>query len=155
MTEANTIKFIAADMAKKHQTKIRFFLVGIWNAVFGYLVFVLLDTFFSHVFQKRYYAYMAAITFAQIISVVNAYVFHKNITFKSNARNSAMIVEFFRFSMTYIVAFCFIVLFLPIFVELLHLTPQIAGAALLLITTAISYLGHSRFSFRDERSIRG
>ncbi len=150
MTKGTFIKTVSARLAEKHQVKIRFILVGIWNTIFGYLVFVLLDTLFSHVFQKRYYAYMTALTFAQIISVVNAYVFHKYVTFRSSTKNSAMITEFLRFSTTYVVTFCFNMIFLPILVELVHLTPKIAGAVLLLITTGMSYLGHSRFSFKER-----
>jgi putative flippase GtrA len=144
------MKAAALRFAEKHQVKIRFLVVGAWNTAFGYIVFVLLDLLFSHLFQKRYYAYMTAMVLAQIISVINAYIFHKFVTFKSTTKNTAMIVEFLRFSTTYIVTFCFNLIFLPILVELGHLTPSIAGAVLLLVTTGMSYLGHSRFSFKTK-----
>ena len=39
---------------------------------------------------------------------------------------------------------------LPVFVELFHLDPKIAGALLIPVTTIISYFGHSRFSFKQD-----
>jgi hypothetical protein len=53
------------------------------------------------------------------------------------------------FSM-YLFSFFLGLVLLPVFVELFHLDPKIAGALLIPITVIISYLGHSRFSFRQD-----
>jgi putative flippase GtrA len=135
------------DLAQ-HQVKIRFFAVGIWNTFFGYLVFYLSDTLFTHVFQKRYFAYMSALMFAQVLAIINAYYFHKHITFKSRVKDFDLVKEFFRFSMTYAFIFCINLILLPIFVEVFHFTPKISGVILIFASTVISYLGHSRFSFK-------
>ena len=57
--------------------------MGAWTILFGYLVFIALDTALSHIVSKRYLAYMSAIILGNIIAIVNAYIFHKTITFKS------------------------------------------------------------------------
>ena len=54
---------------------------------------------------------------AQVLAVVNAYIFHKYITFKSEAKGKAIIDEFFRFSTTYVVMFCLSMVMFPALVE--------------------------------------
>ena len=144
----NALKFFLVDLMAKHCVKVKFVLVGIWNTIFGYSVFCLLDTLFSNIFATRYIAYMSAMVLGQVIAIINAYIFHKYVTFKSRVRGREMIIEFLRFSMTYAVIFCLNLILLPIFVEIFHITPKISVAILILICTAISYLGHSRFSFK-------
>ena len=144
----NALKFSLVDLMAKHRVKVKFVLVGIWNTIFGYSVFCLLDTLFSNIFATRYIAYMSAMVLGQVIAIINAYISHKYITFKSRVRGRKMIIEFLRFSMTYAVIFCLNLILLPIFVEIFHITPKISVAILILICTTISYLGHSRFSFK-------
>ena len=133
-----------------HQTKVRFVLVGLWNTIFGYLVFVGLDYLFNLFFSPRYVAYMSAAVLANIIAILNAYIFHKFVTFRSPLRGLAMIPEFVRFFSMYLFSFFLGLVLLPVSVQLFHLDPKIAGALLIPITTIISYLGHSRLSFRQD-----
>jgi putative flippase GtrA len=130
---------------------VKFFLVGIWNTIFGYGLFCLFDTLFALLFSTRFVAYMCAMVLARILAVINAYIFHKYITFKSEAKGKAIIAEFFRFSTTYAVTFCLSLILLPSLVEIGHLDPKIAAASIIMACTVISYLGHSRFSFRFGR----
>ena len=123
--------------------------MGIWNTIFGYLIFILLDTLFSHIFQPRYVAYMTAMVIANIVSTVNAYVFHKYVTFKSGVRGKGIVSEFSRFCATYVVTFALNLLLLPSLVEIWHIPPKVAGAIAIPICTIVSYLGHSRFSFKN------
>jgi putative flippase GtrA len=133
-----------------HQTKLRFVLVGLWNTIFGYLVFVGFDYLFNLFFSPRYVAYMSAAVLANILAIMNAYVFHKFVTFRSPLRGFAVIPEFVRFFSMYLFSFFLGLVLLPVSVELFHLDPKIAGALLIPITTIISYFGHSRFSFRQD-----
>lgn len=137
-----------AALKTKHQVKAKFVLVGIWNTIFGYSIFCLFDTLFEIAFSQRYIAYMSAMILGRIFAVINAYVGHKYITFKSKAKGKAIIAEFFRFSMTYVVTFCLSLVLLPALVEIGHFHPKIAVAIIILLCTVISYLGHSRFSFK-------
>lgn len=129
-------------------TKFKFILVGIWNTIFGYLVFVAFETLFSLFLSPRYLAYMSAMILGQFIAVINAYIFHKFITFKSSVKGKAIIAEFFRFFMTYLATFLISLFLLPIFVEILKISPKIAGAYITVLVACTSYLGHSKFTFR-------
>ena len=137
-----------AGLKTKHNVKVKFIIVGIWNTIFGYGIFCLFDTLFAWLFSTRSAAYMCAIVLSQILAVINAYIWHKYITFKSEAKGRAIIAEFFRFSMTYVVTFCLSLVLLPALVEIGHFHPKIAAAIIIFICTVISYLGHSRFSFK-------
>ncbi|MGV8080490.1 MAG: GtrA family protein [Syntrophales bacterium] len=132
----------------RHGVKIRFVLVGIWNTFFGYGVYVTLDWLFERAFANRAVAYMSAAVLSNILAILNAYIFHKYITFRSEARGWAMIPEFLRFFSTYLVSIVVGLATLPVFVEVFGIDPKIAGALVLPVTVLASWLGHSRFSFR-------
>lgn len=134
----------------QHQVKIRFFFIGIWNTIFGYITYVSLDYLFSLFFHKRYVAYMSAAILANIIATTSSFLFHKHITFKSTVRGKGVIIEFFKFYSMYTVTNIFSLALLPIFVEVFKIDPKIAGALLIPITAIISYFGHSRFSFTKK-----
>jgi len=135
------------NLWQKHQIKIRFFFIGVWNTIFGYLVYISLDYLFTFVFQKRYLAYMTAAVLANIIATISAFLFHKHITFKSTVRGKGVIIEFFKFYSMYTVTNILGLVLLPFFVEVLKIDPKISGALLIPIVAIISYFGHSRFSF--------
>lgn len=136
------------DMMTKHRTKVKFVIVGVWNTVFGYLVFVGFDILFTFLFSKRYVAYMSAAVLSNILAIINAYIFHKYITFQSPVRGTGIFIEFARFFSTYLFSMILVLSLLPIFVEILGIDPKISGAIIILITAIISYFGHSRYSFR-------
>ena len=146
-----SLKYLINSLLEKHQIKARFGLVGIWNTLFGYFVFVGMEILFSRLLGPKAMAYMTALIIANIVSIINAYIFHKYITFKSQVKGKAIFVEFFRFSMTYLGTFLLSLALLPIFVEFIKLSPKLAGALIIFICMIISYLGHSRFSFRSCR----
>jgi putative flippase GtrA len=133
---------------EKHQVKIKFVIVGLCNTIFGYLVFVALDYFFERFFSHRYLAYMSAAVLSNILAIINAYIFHKYITFKSSVKGKGIIFEFTRFFSMYLFSFFLGLVLLPVFVELFHYDPKISAALIIPITTIISYIGHSRFSFK-------
>ncbi len=130
-----------------HQVKIRFFLIGVWNTIFGYLVYISLDYLLAFVFQKRYVAYMTAAIISNIIATISAFLFHKHITFKSTVRGKGVMIEFFKFYSTYTATTILGFALLPFFVEVLKIDPKISGAFLIPIVAIVSYFGHSRFSF--------
>lgn len=144
------MKQIAHDLWLNHQTKVRFVLVGVWNTIFGYLVFVGLDYLFNLYFSPRYVAYMSAAVLSNVIAVTNAYFFHKHLTFKSNTKGMAAFHEYLRFYITYAFTFVISLILLPIFVELLKLDPKIAAAIITLLLTVVSYISHNKFSFRKK-----
>lgn len=137
----------------KHWIKVKFVLVGVWNTIFGYSVYIGLDIVFDRLFSKRYIAYMSAAILSNIFSITNAYIFHKYITFKSNIKGLGMIVEYIRFASTYLSTFFLGLLILPTFVEILNINPKISGALIIPITVIVSYFGHSKFSFKTQYKI--
>lgn len=131
----------------EHQVKIRFFLIGVWNTIFGYFIYISLDYLFALIFLKRYLAYMAAAVLSNIISTISSFIFHKYITFKSTAKGKGIVIEFFKFYSMYTVTNILGLVLLPVFVEVFKIDPKIAGALLIPVVAIISYFGHSRFSF--------
>jgi len=105
-----------AALKVRYHVKAKFVLVGIWNGIFGYAVFFLLNTSFPWLLSTRSAAYMCAIVPAQMLAVINAYICNKYIAFKSEAKCQAIIAEFLRFSTVYVVTFCLSLVFLPAFV---------------------------------------
>ena len=130
--------------------KIRFLIVGAWNTLFGYGVFYLLDYAFEGLFEARYAAYMSAICIAQVIAVINAFIFHKYYTFRSKVKSIKIVGEFLKFSLTYAAVFCLNIILMPVFVEIFHVQPRLSGLVILFINTLVSYVGHSRFSFKHS-----
>ena len=124
-------------------------MVGLWNTIFGYLMFFLLDLFFESIFFKRYFAYMFAMILGQIIATINAFIFHKYVTFRSKVKGRGIFVEYFRFCLTYVFTFTLSLILLPFFVEIGNVQPRISGAIIVLLCTVISYFGHSRISFSE------
>ncbi len=140
--------FSIAHIVRRHETKARFLVVGAFLTVFSYALFALLDTLFSMAFSRRYVAYMSAMALGNVLTVPVVFVFHKYVTFKSWSGGKSLALEFVRFVSTYLFTWCVGLILLPFFVEILHIHPKLAGALMIPITTVISYIGHSRFSFR-------
>lgn len=93
---------------------------------------------------------MLGMVISNVISILNAYIFHKFITFKSYVKGIGLAGEFFRFSATYLLTFCFSLGMLPLFVLVMGIDPKIAGAMVILFCTGISYVPYSRFSFSHK-----
>jgi len=95
---------------------------------------------------------MGAMVMANVVSVINAYIFHRYITFRSPKKGREIITEFIKFCTTYVVVFVLNLLLLPSFVEIGRLSPKVAAALVIPLCTVISYIGHSRFSFGEKRN---
>jgi putative flippase GtrA len=136
-----------------NDTKVRFLVIGAWNTLFGYLVFWVLYEIFVRLFEARYAAYTSAQVVGWVISVMNAYVLHKFVTFRSSARGKAALSEFLRFMQTYVAMFLLGLALLPFLVEIVGLDPRVAALVATAIGVVISYVGHRYRTFRhDERS---
>jgi putative flippase GtrA len=144
----HSLKQIVHDLWLNHQKKVRFVLVGVWNTIFGYLIFVFCDYLFERFFSHRYIAYMSAAVLSNILAIINAYVFHKHITFRSSVRGKGILIEFARFFSTYLFSMILGLILLPVSVEVFGIEPRISAALLIPVTAIISYIGHSRFSFK-------
>jgi putative flippase GtrA len=140
-------------LLNKHKTKIKFLFVGGWNTLFGFLAFVILYKIAGKIFKVDYFAYTSAQILGSILAILNAYIFHKYVTFESKTKGRNMIIEFFKFSTTYIVLFFVSLALMPFFVEVLKIQPILSSVCLNIITITTSYFGHSRFSFKKSHKI--
>ena len=77
-----------------HNQKVKFILVGIWNTIFGYITFILLDMLFESFIEKRQLTYMLAMVFARPIAITNAFIFHKYMPYKMEVKGKEIITEF-------------------------------------------------------------
>jgi len=135
----------------RHIVKVKFVIVGIWNTFFGYALFFALDTMFEKTILLRYVAYMSAMVLSNIAAIANAYIFHKYITVQSDVRGRGVLMEFLKFSTTYMVTLCLSLILLPFFVEILHVHPRVGALIILGICTIVSYYGHSKYTFRRDK----
>ena len=131
----------------KSKTEIRFLLVGAWNALFGYLVFLLFLFLLEKIFNNERQIYSLSIAFSHLISVINSFIFHKVVTFVSKQKGLELVYEFRRFFNSYIITFLLNLSLISIQVELLSLNPKIAGAISLPIVTVVTFFLLSKYAF--------
>jgi putative flippase GtrA len=123
--------------------KIRYLLVGGYNTVFGYILFVLLL-----MLLKDRVHYLVVLLVSHVISVSNAYLAYKFLVFKTQGW---CLREFGKFNLVYLGVLAINLIALPAMVELLSISPVIGQACFVVITVIVSYLGHKKFSFSVSR----
>jgi len=85
---------------------------------------------------------------------MNAFILHKYLTFQSRAKGWGLVMEFLRFFCTYAFVFGLSMALFPILVEGFHIAPKFCNVICMFIPMAVSYLGHSRFSFKAKDRVR-
>ena len=140
-------------LLEKFKTEIRFILVGIWNAAFGYLMFLLFLFLFEKNLENERLVYIFSAVCGHFISIINTFIFHKFITFKSKQRGMEIVYEFIRFSNSYIVTFFLNLGLISFQVEYLNLDPRIAGAISIPLCVIVTYFLLSRYSFKNRNKI--
>ena len=131
----------------KSKTEIKFLLVGTWNTLFCYLVFLLFLFLLEKIFNNERQIYSLSIAFSHLISVFNSFIFHKVVTFVSKQKGLELVYEFRRFFNSYIITFLLNLSLISIQVELLSLNPRIAGAISLPIVTVVTFFLLSKYAF--------
>lgn len=127
---------------KKHQEKINYLLVGGWNTVFGYGVFVSLYYLFA---AKVHYLVIWLIS--NILAITNAYIGYKAFVFKTRGN---YLLEYLRVYVVYGGSMALNLIYLPFCVEILKITPPVAQAGWIAVNFVFSYLGHKHFSFSSR-----
>ena len=120
--------------------RVRFVAIGVFNTLFAYALFVL----FEWAFDGRYLLSLLASYF---IATLCAFVLHRRFTFGVTGREKVWL-DFVRFESVYVVMLVVNAVLLALFVEVAGWPSLTAQAVIVVITTAISYLGHKFFSFR-------
>ena len=120
----------------------RFLITGVWNTVFGVLVYIVL-----YEGLKQWVNYLALLIPANILAITNAYICYKLFVFKTSGN---IIREYLRFYVVYgsTMLLGFVAMFC--LVSGLGLNPIVAQFVCLPITIIFSYFSHSRFSFRHK-----
>jgi putative flippase GtrA len=135
------------DIWQGHHRSVRFILVGLWNTVVGYGVY------FCALYGLQAYwpdlpkPYLWAMTAAQVLGVLNAYVSHRRLTF-SDRRSAQKKMEFGRFVLVYLATLLLTFVLMPVLVENLHVRADLAGVINIMVATVFSYTAHQRFTFR-------
>jgi putative flippase GtrA len=124
---------------KQHQEKISYLLVGGWNMVFGYFIFVLL----YYLLATRVH-YVILLALSNVLSITNAYIGYKVFVFKTKGNYW---LEYSRFYIIYGSALLLNFIFLPLCVEYLMISPPVAQGGLMFISVIFSYYGHKKMSF--------
>lgn len=125
--------------AWRHE-KIRFLAVGVFNTVFGYLVFLALYLAFG---ARCHYLILSSV--AHILSVLVAFCGQRTLVFRSAQPWPR---EFIRYNISLLFSFLTGLLSLYVLVEFAGLTPSVGQAITVVVTVVISYLAHRHFSFK-------
>lgn len=151
----------------------RYLLVGIWNTLFGYVMFVLFNHLLTPVIHNQYFTAITASVLGNIAGITNAFIGYKYIVFKSRGN---FLREYLRCYLVYGAAIAVNLLALPLLMALLNrylavhpmtLFPSsklqfildtsqsanIAAAMLISVTVTMSYFGHRNFSFKKEKTL--
>lgn len=121
------------------QEKIKYLIAGGWNTVVGFGSFV-----FLYFLLKNSLHYIFILMISQVIGITNAYVSYKFFVFKTKGN---YIKEYLRFYVVYGFAFIANLMLLPLFVEILKISPLFSQAVVIIITIIIGFFGHKNFSF--------
>ena len=126
-------------LSGRHEEKLRFLIVGGWNTVLGYLLFVALFGLLGGVIH-----YAVILTLGYFVGITQAYFCYKFLVFKTKGN---YLREYLRFYLVYASAFLINLALLPVSVEILGVSPIVSQGVIVLITVIISYVGHKNFSF--------
>jgi len=126
--------------------RVRFVLIGGINTIVGYGLYALL-----YLSAGRFIGYLGALYISYVIAIGIAFVLHRRFTFRVSGSGNVFI-DLVRFAAVYVFSLIVNTLLLPVLIELGHVQPLVAQAAIVIVTTLISYFGHKLFSFRRHKA---
>ena len=126
------------------QQEVRYLIAGGWNTLFGYGVFVGL----LYLLQ-RWVHYMVLAVVCNVLAITMAFATHKLFVFRTRGN---VLREYLKFYGVQGVATVVGLVALPFCVEVLKISPYVAPLLILIVTLAVSYVGHKHFSFRKRPS---
>lgn len=117
----------------------RFLLVGAYNTVFGYVVFILL-----YMAAQDALHYLVIATIAHFLSVSHSFLTQRHLVFH---HQGPVLSAFLRFNVATATVLVFGLLAMTFLVERCNMTPIASQAIVVFLTTIGSYLLHRHFSF--------
>ena len=126
--------------------RVAFVIVGVINTIVGFGWFAFFE--FAVGQWLGQYGYMVTLLLAHIASVLCAFVLYRRFVFRVRGH---VWLDLARFESVYLVSLGINAALLPLLVEFAHLEPIVAQALIVFVTTIVSYVGHSRFSFRRRK----
>lgn len=132
---------------KGNREKISYLLAGGWNTVFGYGIGLL----FYYVMGGRDHVVFVGVA-ANICAITMAFFTYKVFVFRTKGN---WLVEYLRCYLVYGGSAAMGIGLLWLAVDGLGLPFWMAQGLVVLVTVVVSYLGHSRFTFRRGRSPTG
>lgn len=119
---------------------VRFVAVGLFNTLFGYVAFAALQATLSNVAH-----YLILLLIAHVISVLVAFLGYRVIVFRVRGQ---VLKDLLRFWSVYASALAVNIVALPFLVEVLDFPVLPAQGLFTVVTAALSFIAHRRFSFR-------
>ena len=119
--------------------RVAFLLVGGVNTVVGFLCFA---GFLLLLGQRRY---LVVLVCAHVVSVLIAFVLYRFVVFRVRGH---VLADLWRFETVYLSALAINLVLLPVLVEIARLPVLLAQALIMLVTSAMSWVGHKNYSFR-------
>ncbi len=130
----------------------RYLVVGAWNTVLGYSLFVL----FTHLLRHVAYGYIPAVIVSNIIAISISFLGYKWFVFRTKGN---YLREWLRTMTVYGTGMLLNAALLGPFVALLrHATrlgdksPYVAQACLVLMIVTLSFFGHKHFTFGKRKA---
>lgn len=128
------------NLVNRHQTKIRFLLVGVLNTAVGLTVYpaiyFLVTPLRSH--------YLTILTISQVLCVTFSFLTTKFMVFRTSGN---YLREFGKFGTFHLSIFIINLVALPVLVELAGMNPVWAQMLFTVLVIASSYFWHSRITF--------
>lgn len=121
--------------------KIRYLLVGSWNALFGYLAGVGL-----FLMLKNHLHILLIAVIGNIIAITMSFLTYKVLVFKTRGR---WIREYLKAYLVYGFNALLSIALLWVFVDQLSLNIWFSQAGIIIFTVIFSYLLHKRFTFKQ------
>jgi putative flippase GtrA len=127
-----------------NQKKLRYLMVGIVNTVIGYFIGV---GIYKALGENLGIFWIGIIS--NIFSITISFLSYKILVFRTKGM---WLVEYMRAYAVYGGSALIGIIFLWLFVDKLKLSIWLAQALVITVTVIISYLGHSRFTFRHRET---
>ena len=123
-----------------HNEVVRYLVAGGYNTAFGFLAFAGLYLLLEDVLH-----YLGVAVISHVIAITNSFFVYRYFVFKSTGN---ILHEYLKIYVVYGVSFLLSIAMLALLVEFLDMHPIAAQFFVILVTVAVSYLGHSRFTFK-------